>query len=632
MAAPKSSTRGHPGRALALIAAIIVALYGLMFATGDTTPRLGIDLAGGTSVTLQAKPDQGSGKNAVNADSMNTAVQIIRDRVNAFGVSEAEVQTQGSDHIVINIPKGKGEKEAAAQVGQTAKLYFRPVLAAERMPVTPQQATASPSPNASQSPSGSPSPTGSPAGNQPQGQATSAPPSGNTTPTATGSAKATATSSTTAKPQSRVIPNLKDETPAPNPSGGATTPPPFDMSSPGGAATDPTQQQQQPTTQDLSAFGVTPELQAKYNALDCSNPANRGIGNVTNPQQATVACETKPQDGSIEKYILGPAAIDGTDVKSSNAQLPPQGQAGGWEVALKFDGSGTNKFTQITGDLAGGKFPTNRFAVELDGTVVVAPSVQQELPGGQAVITGSFSQKEAKNLANVLKFGALPLSFEQSEVTTVSAALGSDQLRGGLIAGAIGMFLVMVYSIAYYRGLGVVSLVSLLVSAILTFGVMSVLGRGIGFALNLPAVCGAIAAIGITADSFIVYFERIRDEVREGRSLQPAVFKAWPRARRTILVSDFVSFLAAAVLYWVSVGKVKGFAFTLGLTTLLDIVVVFLFTKPLMVILARKKFFASGHPWSGLDPKRLGAKTPKLAYRATRRPRPRPGSAEPKEA
>ncbi|WTW93228.1 protein translocase subunit SecD [Streptomycetaceae bacterium NBC_01309] len=642
MAAPKSSTRGHPGRALVFITVVIAALYGIMFATGDTTPRLGIDLAGGTSVTLKAKPDQGAGKNAVNPDSMNTAVSIIRDRVNAFGVSEAEVQTQGSDHIVINIPKGKGEKEAAAQVGQTAKLYFRPVLKAEQQAVVDTPAT---TPPPSQTPGTTP-PASSPppASNPPQGQgAASSPPpaagtpTGSTQPSATGSATGTASnkatptssSSTSSKPQGRVIPDLQEATPPPsaNPPGtptptpSATTAAPFDMTQPITEA--PTQ-----ANTDLAAYGVTPEQQAQFDALNCSDPANRGIGDVSDPTKPVVVCDAKDNEGTIEKYILGAAAIDGTDLDSSSARLPGPGQAGGWEVALKFDGSGTDKFTKITGDLSSSQYPTNRFAVELDGAVVVAPTVSQELPGGEAVITGSFSQKEAKSLANVLKFGALPLSFEQSEVSTVSAALGGDQLRGGLIAGAIGLFLVALYSIMYYRGLGIVSLVSLAISGLLTYAIMCLLGRGIGFALNLPAVCGAIAAIGITADSFIVYFERIRDEVREGKSLQPAVARAWPRARRTILVSDFVSFLAAAVLYYVSVGKVKGFAFTLGLTTLLDVVVVFLFTKPLMVILARKKFFASGHPWSGLDPARLGAKRA-LAYRSTRRPRP---TVEPKEA
>jgi preprotein translocase subunit SecD len=233
-----------------------------------------------------------------------------------------------------------------------------------------------------------------------------------------------------------------------------------------------------------------------------------------------------------------------------------------------------------------------------------------ETLSGSAEISGSFTQQSSEDLANVLSYGALPLSFSEDTVTTVTAALGGEQLEAGLIAGAIGLALVVIYLVAYYRGLALIALLSLLASGVLTYTIMALLGPAIGFALNLPAVCGAIVAIGITADSFIVYFERIRDEIREGRTLRPAVERAWPRARRTILVSDFVSFLAAAVLFLVTVGKVQGFAFTLGLTTLLDVVVVFLFTKPVMTLMARTKFFASGHPWSGLDPKRLGAKPP----------------------
>ncbi len=230
----------------------------------------------------------------------------------------------------------------------------------------------------------------------------------------------------------------------------------------------------------------------------------------------------------------------------------------------------------------------------------------------------------------MLSYGALPLTFKEDSVTTVTAALGGEQLKAGLIAGAIRLALVVIYLLVYYRGLSFIAVASLLVSAGLTYVIMSLLGPTIGFALNLPAVCGAIVAIGITADSFIVYFERVHDEIREGRSLRPAVERAWPRARRTILVSDFVSFLAAAVLFVVTVGKVQGFAFTLGLTTLLDVVVVFFFTKPLLTLMARRKFFSSGHKWSGLDPKSLGAKPP---LRRTRRPaRPVAGPVDPKEA
>ncbi len=277
--------------------------------------------------------------------------------------------------------------------------------------------------------------------------------------------------------------------------------------------------------------------------------------------------------------------------------------AAGWTVTMDFTDEGAKKFASITGKLAQNQSPQDQFAIVLDNEVVSSPYVRQALTGGKAEISGNFQQEEAESLANMLSYGALPLSFKEDSVTTVTAALGGDQLEAGLIAGAIGLALVVIYLLVYYRGLSFIAVASLLVSAALTYTIMSLLGPAIGFALNLPAVCGAIVAIGITADSFIVYFERVRDEIREGRSLRPAVERAWPRARRTILVSDFVSFLAAAVLFVVTVGKVQGFAFTLGLTTLLDVVVVFLFTKPLLTLMARRRFFASGHKWSGLDPR-----------------------------
>lgn len=327
-----------------------------------------------------------------------------------------------------------------------------------------------------------------------------------------------------------------------------------------------------------------------------------------------MACK---DDGS-QKYVLGPVGVEGTDVKDAKAVFDSQtGQ--GWIVQMDFTSDGGKKFADITGRLAAKAQPQNQFAIVLDGAVVSDPRVSQRLNGGSATISGGFTQQTAEDLGNMLSYGALPLSFKIADETTVTAALGGEQLHAGLIAGAIGLALVIVYLVAYYRGLALVALASLAVSAVLTYTIMTLLGPTIGFALNLPAVCGAIVAIGITADSFIVYFERIRDEIREGRSLRPAVERGWPRARRTILVSDFVSFLAAAVLFIVTVGKVQGFAFTLGLTTLLDVVVVFFFTKPLMTLLARRKFFANGHPWSGLDPQRLGARPP-LRRRSTAAP------------
>ncbi|MFJ8108549.1 protein translocase subunit SecD [Streptomyces sp. NPDC096132] len=582
MAAPKkgrsASAQSKPGRSLALILIAIVGLTGGMFATGHTTPRLGIDLAGGTSITLEAKADQGS---AINKANMDTAVEIMNRRVNGLGVSEAEVQTQGDRNIIVNIPKGTNSKEARDQVGTTAKLYFRPVLAQE---ATGTAATASPSASASGSSSASPSSTASPSATSTGEKATSS-----------SSPSATATS------QGRAVTDaLKaDSTPSSSASAKASASPSATASS----------------SADAAAEAESAALQAKYASLDCTKKSVRTkAGEGVKPGDATVACGEI--DGVWYKYLLGPAAVDGTEVEKASAVYDTQ-TAAGWQVTMDFNGKGTKKFADVTAQLAQNTQPQNEFAIVLDGDVVSSPYVQSSITGGNAQISGSFTQDEAQNLANMLSYGALPLSFKEQSVTTVTAALGGDQLHAGLLAGAIGLALVVIYLVAYYRGLSLVAIASLLVSGALTYVLMALLGPAIGFALNLPAVCGAIVAIGITADSFIVYFERVRDEIREGRTLRPAVERAWPRARRTILVSDFVSFLAAAVLFIVTVGKVQGFAFTLGLTTVLDVVVVFFFTKPLMTLLARRKFFAEGHKWSGLDPKSLGAKPP---LRRTRRP------------
>ncbi|MFH8222542.1 protein translocase subunit SecD [Streptomyces sp. NPDC018057] len=612
MAAPKkgrsASAQSKPWRSLALILIAIVALTGGMFASGHTTPRLGIDLAGGTSITLRAVPERGQ-ESAINKANMDTAVDIMNRRVNGLGVSEAEVQTQGRDNIIVNIPKGTNSKEAREQVGTTAKLYFRPVLATE---VSAGQPPASPAPSSSAS--GKP---GDKATDKPGDKATGKPGDGDKDKATSGSSSP----SSTATHQGRAVTDgLKADS---TPSTGAT-------GSTGSAKPGTSQSPKAPASP--SAGGATSgddsKLQAEYAALDCSKESVRATaGKGVKPTVSTVACGQDSQ-GQWAKYLLGPAGVDGTDVKKAQAVFNTQ-NGSGWTVTMEFTSKGAKKFADITGKLAQNQTPQNQFAIVLDGNVVSDPYVREALTGGNAEITGRFTQSEAQGLSNMLSYGALPLTFKEDSVTTVTAALGGDQLHAGLIAGAIGLALVVVYLLIFYRGLSVIAIPSLLVSAILTYVIMALLGPGIGFALNLPAVCGAIVAIGITADSFIVFFERIRDEIREGRTLRPAVERAWPRARRTILVSDFVSFLAAAVLFIVTVGKVQGFAFTLGLTTVLDVVVVFLFTKPLMTILARRKFFANGHRWSGLDPKALGAKAP---LRRTRRPNRPAGPVDPKEA
>lgn len=545
-----------------LILVAIVALTSGMFISGATHPRLGIDLAGGTSITLQAKNEPGK-PDAINPTNMKTAAGIIERRVNGLGVSEAEVQTQGDRHIIANIPRGTNEAQARKQVGTTAKLGFRPVLTYAPTTKQPKQPQSPPAKSGKGS--------GKSAGKGQQGRAVSdglQAKAAKDAPTSQGADAGGASGGKSGK-----------------------TPPP---------SLPP--QQQQPQTP-----GVSKALTQKLNKLDCNGKEARAKASTqaaaAKPSDPVVACDAKQK----VKYALAPVAVEGKHVNDAKSTFNQQTSQ--WIVNMSFDGKGAKEFGDVTGKLKHRQQPQNQFAIALDGEVISAPTVSERLTSN-AEISGSFTQGRSEELANVLSYGALPLTFEESDVTTVTPALGGDQLDAGLFAGAIGLAVVIIYLVAYYRGLSLIAIASLVVSAVLTYTIMTLLGPAMGFALNLPAVCGAIVAIGITADSFIVYFERLRDEIREGRTLRPAVERAWPRARRTILVSDFVSFLAAAVLFIVTVGKVQGFAFTLGLTTLLDVVVVFLFTKPLVTLLARRKFFASGHPWSGLDPKRLGAKPP----------------------
>ncbi|MBA0050795.1 protein translocase subunit SecD [Streptomyces sp. AJS327] len=605
MAAPKRGRRspggqGRPWRSLTLILLVMLGLTGGMFASGETTPRLGIDLAGGTSITLEAKNQPGK-PNAINQSNMDTAVSIIERRVNGLGVQEAEVQTQGDKHIVVNIPKGTDSAQAREQVGTTAHLGFRPVLTG--VPATAQPKP-KPSPSSSAGSKGEKSGENGDRGDQ-DGE------SGQRGDKSSGDeGEEDGEPEVQPSPQGhrgdQALATAADDEPTPKGSEKPKEPTP---------TAPPQQQPPQPP-------GLPGKLGKKLEAADCSSAEARSkvareAAN-TKDKEPVVACDEEQG----YKYALGPVAVEGKNVKDAEGVLDDKGQ---WIVQMSFDGTGSDKFAKITGDISRKAPPQNQFAIVLDGEIVSAPSVRQQL-SNNAQIEGNFTQESAEELGNILSYGALPLTFEESDVTTVTPALGSEQLKAGLISGAIGLALVIIYMVAYYRGLALIAIASLIVSGILTYTIMTLLGPGIGFALNLPAVCGAIVAIGITADSFIVYFERIRDEVREGRSLQPAMARAWPRARRTILVSDFVSFLAAAVLFVVTVGKVQGFAFTLGLTTALDVVVVFFFTRPVMTLLARKTFFAKGHSWSGLDPRRLGAQPP------LRRRRPSAVSSEPKEA
>jgi preprotein translocase subunit SecD len=350
----------------------------------------------------------------------------------------------------------------------------------------------------------------------------------------------------------------------------------------------------------------TPDFESRVEELNCTLPENYSGGTPDNPELWLGTCD---QDGAA-KYTLQPAFIQGTNVTNATAELPQGGV--GWVVNLQFDTEGASALAKASTELTAlpecgaGQSPCNAFAIVLDGVVVSAPRFNEAILGGQASIEGNFTAQEARDLANVLRYGALPLTLEPVDITTISPTVGQEQLEAGLLAGAIGLAFVILYLLFYYRVLGIVTGLSLFLAGGLTYVVFVVLSKTVGLTLTLAGVAGAIVAIGITADSFIVYFERIRDEIRDGRSLRQACDTGWIRARRTILAADFVSILAAVVLYLLSVGSVRGFAFVLGLTTIIDVLIAFWFTRPVVVLLGRSKFMQRGSKWTGLDPERLG--------------------------
>ncbi|MFI5612993.1 protein translocase subunit SecD [Amycolatopsis sp. NPDC051903] len=544
---------GHlrPGRYLAFFALIVIVLYALVFFTGGgkPTPKLGIDLQGGTRVTLTARtPDGGQ----PTRDSLNQARQIIETRVNGIGVAGTEVVLDGNN-VVITVPGAQGDE--AKSLGRTAKLGFRKVITSQ--PNTPAA---------------------------PPGAGTQAPPSGGQAPPPASGAPA-APPSATGAPSS-----------APNGGGGAagapaqqppsTTPsaPPASSGAPaaGDKAKTPIEQaqaiRQNPDLASTDQAKAQAAQQAALASLTCApNVADPLEGNdIAN--KPLVACGDK----DATKYVLGPEFLPGTEIADATSGYDQQ--RGQWVVDLTFKGAGSKTWGDFTSANV-----NSQAAFVLDTNVVSAPTIQSAILGGNTQITGQFTQGEAKDLANVLKYGSLPLSFDSSDATTVSATLGSASLQAGLLAGAIGLVVVFIYCLIYYRLLGILTILSLALSGLLVYAVLVLLGRWIGYTLDLAGIAGLIIAIGITADSFVIYFERLKDEIREGRTFRSAVPRGWARARRTILASDAVSFLAAAILYVIAVGDVQGFAFTLGMSTVLDLVVVYLVTHPLVAMVSTSK-------------------------------------------
>ena len=494
---------------LGVIFALLVGgnAFAVWQGTGSWVPKLALDLQGGTQIILAPQIAENQ---VVTEEQLNQAVAIIRQRVDAGGVSEAEVTTQGGANIVVSIP-GVPDPATLERIRSSAKLEFRAVLR-------------------------------------------------------TGFA-----SSEDSTAEADIAFEAPDREPE-NPS-------------------------------DLA--WITAEVDRAYNSLTCDQLDALGT-NVADPTLPLVTCDSF----GASKYILGPVEVGGETITAAIAGLVPGPQGTvttEWGVFLEFDDSGTENFRNVTERLVALPGVQNQFAIVLDGRVISAPRTLAAITDGRPQISGSFTQESAAVLADQLKFGALPIGFEVQSAETITATLGLTQLESGLLAGAIGLLLVILYSLFQYRTLGLVSVFSLTVAFVLSYFIITYLSNSQGYRLSLAGVAGLIVAIGITADSFIVFFERIRDELRDGRILDSAIGAAWKRAFRTIIASDAVGFLAAAVLFILAVGNVRGFAFTLGITTIVDLIIVALFTQPIMTLFGRTQFFSSGHPLSGLDPKALGA-------------------------
>lgn len=546
----------RPGRTLAFFFAGLGLMYALVAIVGTWTPSLGLDLQGGTRITLVTKDD-------VEQTRLDEAASIIDDRVNGTGVTEAEVTTQGNNLIVVEIP-GDSQASLVETVKRQAQMRFRLVACT--------------SVDTRCGPAGGATPGQEPAQEPGAGVTLPAEPSGAASPSGSANRAPIFAKGQTGDPSGTASPSG-----AASPSAEPTQPPASGSTS----------------VQDNLAWMDNPDAASvkAFNDYQCP-PAGEAAIVEDDPAKPLVTCD----DEGI-KYLLSPAVLEGTDLSSASAGIPDQQT--NWVVNLKFDGDGSDKFADISRALVGTE---KQFAIVLDGQVLSAPTMDGLITNGEAQISGNFNQESAQSLATSLKYGALPIAFDDdsTQVDVVGPSLAGDQLSAGLIAGALGLALVMLYCLIYYRGLGLVVIASLIVAALMTYALVLLLSESAGFTLSLPGVAGLIVGVGITADSFIVYFERVRDEMRDGKSMRVAVESGWLRARNTCLAADAVSLLAAVVLYIFAAGVVKGFAFALGLSTLIDLAVFFWFTHPMVSWLGRFSFFNKGHKLSGLDAEALG--------------------------
>ncbi len=554
------------GRTLIAFVLVVLAMYGGLALNGEWVPKLGLDLQGGTRITLEASTSTGE---AITPEKLDEAAAIIDNRVNAYGVAESEVSTQGSNNIVVEIP-GEERKEIVDAVKQTAQLRFR--LVAGAAPGTP----------AAQEPPADVQPGD---GGQDSGNSNNSNNSNNSMGSLDGSDRAARPSRSGSTDQPAPDQPAPDQ-PAPDqPAGGG----------PGSQAPQPaTVPTDESSIEEILAWTRNPNAAwlNRFADFTCENADEQR----DNPARPLLAC-----DENDTKYLLSPAVIEGTQLTDANFGIPQNDVQ--YAVTLSFNGAATDRFADVTRAIVG---TNEQFAIVLDKEVLSAPVVTAAITNGNPQITGDFTAAEAESLANSLRYGALPLTFEAPVVSEEGPRLAAGQLQAGLIAGGIGLGIVLVYCMLYYRGLGVVVVASLVAFALLIYAVILFLSENAGFTLTLPGIAGLIVGVGITADSFIVFFERIRDEMREGKSVRVAVESGWDRAKMTCVIADAVSLLAAAVLFTFAIGVVKGFAFALGMSTVIDLVVFFWLTKPMVTWLARFTFFSSGHRLSGLSAEQAG--------------------------
>ena len=585
-----NARKDHAKRTLMWLFAGIIVLtgalgFGVVQKDATWAPRLGLDLAGGTQIVLAPRV---TGGGSVSQEQLAEARDIIVQRIDSQGTTGAEVTTQGDSNIVVAMP-GTPTKEQEDAIAASSQMQFRPVLATA---------------------------VGDPALMQPQPSDTST--SGSSSPTSKGSAsddKKTTTPSASRSETPASRDQARTAAPTSSPTSAKTSSPKASTSTTSSAKpttsapADPAQQSWKPSakpTGPMDPNNISTKVWKKFQDLDCSKPPKQVPSG--QEKEPIVACK---QDGSI-KYVLGPVVVAGTEIANAEAgyRVGPQGQQTNEpEISLTLTSKGRGEYGDISKQMV--QMPSlqppvnppgsyNALAAVLDSQVLIDPGFNEAIPSGQASISG-FTIEEARSLAKSLKFGALPLSFDVQTRQEISPTLGSEQLRYGIIAGIIGLLIVFGYAMVQYRALSIVVVGSMLIAFAITYLAIALLAWGYNYRLDMAGVTGLIIAIGVTADSFIVYFERVRDELREGRNLRAAVEAGWARAKGTILVADGVNFLAAVILYVLASSGVRGFAFTLGLTTLIDLAIFWLFTHPMLTILARGKFFASGHPWSGFD-------------------------------